>query len=146
MDFSIVNVALPSIQQAFGASLENLQWVVSGYALTYGGFVLLGARAADLFGRRRVFVLGLSLFSAASLVGGAGQSMGMLITARALQGIGAAMDQLDAYRAARSVLTGEAATDPKRASIEPLRGLNIARRSALKAQQAAWRQIGALLL
>ena len=110
MDFSIVNVALPSIQQDLGASTESLQWVVSGYALTYGGLLLLGARAADLFGRRRVFLLGLSLFSAASLLGGAAQSMGMLIAARALQGIGAAM----VTPAALSLITTIFTTDAER--------------------------------
>src|SRR5262245_28999154 len=70
LDFSIVNVALPSIQRDLGFSPQNLQWVVSAYALTLGGFLLLGGRAADLLGRRRLFVTGLAVFAAASLLGG----------------------------------------------------------------------------
>jgi MFS family permease len=67
LDVSIVNVALPSIKHDLGFSAQNLQWVVSGYVLTYGGFLLLGGRAADLLGRRRVFLAGLSVFTVASL-------------------------------------------------------------------------------
>src|SRR3954454_18696392 len=91
LDASIVNVALPSIQKALDVSNENLQWVVNAYTLTFGGFLLLGGRAADLFGRRRVFLAGLALFSLASLAGGLAQSEGWLITARAVQGLGAAI-------------------------------------------------------
>jgi len=91
LDFSIVNVALPSIQQALGFSQQNLQWVVSAYALTFGGFLLLGGRAADLFGRRRVFMAGLGLFSLASLVGGLAQFQWVLLSARIFQGLGAAI-------------------------------------------------------
>jgi len=67
LDFSIVNVALPSMQRDLGFSQQNLQWIVSAYALTFGGFLLLGGRAADLFGRRRVFMAGLGLFVLASI-------------------------------------------------------------------------------
>src|SRR5213082_2817944 len=91
LDASIVNVALPSIQKALDFTDSNLQWVVNAYTLTFGGFLLLGGRAADLFGRRRVFIGGLVLFSLASLAGGLAQSEGWLIAARALQGLGAAI-------------------------------------------------------
>src|SRR4051794_29576602 len=91
LDASIVNVALPSIQRALDFSDSNLQWVVNAYTLTFGGFLLLGGRAADLFGRRRVFLGGLVLFSLASLAGGLAQSEGWLIAARAVQGLGAAI-------------------------------------------------------
>jgi EmrB/QacA subfamily drug resistance transporter len=91
LDVSIVNVALPSIKHELGFSEQSLQWVVSGYVLTYGGFLLLGGRAADLVGRRRILVGGLILFALASLVGGAAHGEGLLISARLAQGIGAAM-------------------------------------------------------
>jgi EmrB/QacA subfamily drug resistance transporter len=91
LDASIVNVALPSIQKALDFTDSNLQWVVNAYTLTFGGFLLLGGRAADLFGRRRVFLGGLVLFSLASLAGGLAQSEGWLIAARAVQGLGAAI-------------------------------------------------------
>ena len=76
LDASIVNVALPSIGRALHFSASNLQWVVNAYTLTFGGFLLLGGRAADLFGRRRVFIGGLVLFALASLAGGLAQSEG----------------------------------------------------------------------
>jgi EmrB/QacA subfamily drug resistance transporter len=91
LDVSIVNVALPSIEHELGFSEQRLQWVVSGYVLTYGGFLLLGGRAADLFGRRRILLGGLILFALASLVGGAAHAAGLLVAARLAQGIGAAM-------------------------------------------------------
>src|SRR4051812_13357925 len=91
LDASIVNVALPSIQKALDFTDSNLQWVVNAYTLTFGGFLLLGGRAADLFGRRRVFIFGLFVFSLASLAGGLAQSEGWLIAARAVQGLGAAI-------------------------------------------------------
>ncbi len=83
-------VALPSIQHGLHFTLDSLQWVVNGYTLTFGGFLLLGGRVADLLGRRRLFIVGLILFSVASLFDGLAQNSGMLIAARALQGIGAA--------------------------------------------------------
>jgi len=101
LDFSIVNVALPSMQRDLGFSQQNLQWVVSAYALTFGGFLLLGGRAADLLGRRRVFMAGIGLFSLASLIGGLAQYQGVLICARAFQGLGAAI----VSPAALSILT-----------------------------------------
>src|SRR5262250_3303946 len=85
LDIAIVNVALPSIQEDLGFSQENLQWVISAYALVFGGFLLLGGRAADLLGRRRVFVAGLVVFSLASLLAGLAWSDTSLIGARALQ-------------------------------------------------------------
>jgi EmrB/QacA subfamily drug resistance transporter len=91
LDASIVNVALPSIQSDLHFSQENLQWVVNAYTLAFGGFLLLGGRAADLFGRRRVFIAGLALFSIASLAGGLATSEGWLIAARGVQGLGAAI-------------------------------------------------------
>jgi EmrB/QacA subfamily drug resistance transporter len=91
LDFSIVNVALPSMQKSLGFSPTTLQWVVSAYSLLFGGFLLLGGRAADLFGRRRVFLLGLVLFTLASLGGGFAQSPLELIVARASQGLAASI-------------------------------------------------------
>jgi EmrB/QacA subfamily drug resistance transporter len=91
VDASIVNVALPSIQRSLGFSQQNLQWVVSGYILTYGGFLLLGGRLADLLGRRRMLVAGLILFALASLAGGLAGHQGLLVGARLVQGAGAAL-------------------------------------------------------
>jgi MFS family permease len=91
LDASILNIALPSIKRDLGFSQEGLQWIVNGYILTYGGFLLLGGRVADLLGRRRVMVTGLVVFAASSLVGGLAQSESLLIGARFAQGLGAAM-------------------------------------------------------
>lgn len=91
LDASIVNVALPSIGRSLEFSQDNLSWVVNAYILTFGGFLLLGGRLADLLGRRRVFIAGLLLFGLASLSGGFAESEAALIAARALQGLGAAM-------------------------------------------------------
>jgi len=101
IDASIVNVALPSIGRHLHFSRDDLSWVVNAYTLTFGGFLLLGGRMADLLGRRRMFMLGLVLFSLASLGGGLAQSEGWLITARAIQGLGAAI----VSPAALSILT-----------------------------------------
>jgi EmrB/QacA subfamily drug resistance transporter len=90
LDVSIVNVALPSIGRDLHYSPTGLQWVVNAYVLTFAGFLLLGGRAADLFGRRRVYLFGLGLFTIASLVGGLAQNSAWLTTARAVQGIGGA--------------------------------------------------------
>src|SRR5215510_14711415 len=84
LDIAIVNVALPSIKVDLGFSQENLQWVISAYALFFGGFLLLGGRAADLLGRRRLFLVGLVVFTAASLVAGLAWSEGSLIAARSI--------------------------------------------------------------
>jgi EmrB/QacA subfamily drug resistance transporter len=91
LDASILNIALPSIKHDLGFSQQSLQWVVDGYILTYGGFLLLGARMADLLGRRFVLVTGLVLFAGASLTGGLSHSSSLLVGARFAQGIGAAM-------------------------------------------------------
>jgi EmrB/QacA subfamily drug resistance transporter len=103
VDASIVNVALPSIRRDLGFSVQDLQWVPSGYLLTYGGFMLLGGRAADLLGRRRVLVAGTMLIGIASLLGGLAQTSGLLVGARFAQGVGAAM----MLPAALSILTSE---------------------------------------
>jgi len=91
LDIAIVNVALPSIQVDLGFSQQNLQWVISAYALVFGGFLLLGGRAADLLGRRRIFLVGLVVFTLASLFAGLAWSETSLIAARAVQGLGAAV-------------------------------------------------------
>src|SRR5262245_41401178 len=91
LDATIVNVALPHIQRALGFSGSGLEWVVNAYALTFGGLLLLGGRAGDLLGRRKMFIAGLLLFSAASLAGGFATSQAFLLTARAVQGAGGAL-------------------------------------------------------
>jgi EmrB/QacA subfamily drug resistance transporter len=91
LDIAIVNVALPSIQSDLGFSQENLQWVISAYALVFGGFLLLGGRAADMLGRRRIFLGGIVVFTVASLLAGLAWSESSLIAARAFQGLGAAI-------------------------------------------------------
>src|SRR5262245_39410841 len=91
LDATIVNVALPHIQRALGFSGSGLEWVVNAYALTFGGLLLLGGRAGDLLGRRRMFIAGLLLFSAASLAGGFADSPAFLLAARAVQGAGGAL-------------------------------------------------------
>ena len=101
VDASIVNVALPSIRHALHFSVQGLQWVPSGYLLTYGGFMLLGGRAADLLGRRRILIAGISLIGVSSLIGGFAGSSGVLVGARLAQGLGAAMT----LPAALSILT-----------------------------------------
>ncbi|WP_052849784.1 MFS transporter [Streptomyces avicenniae] len=90
IDYNIVYVALPEIGSGLGFSAQNLQWVISAYAVAFGGFLLLGGRASDLFGPRRMFVLGLGLYAASSLLGGLAGSPALLIAARALQGVGGA--------------------------------------------------------
>src|SRR5256712_10813567 len=101
LDIAIVNVALPSMQRTLGLSAENIQWVVGGYALTFGGFLMLGGRLADVVGRRRMFFAGLVLFIGASVLGGLSQSGGMLIAARVIQGFAGAL----VSPAALSILT-----------------------------------------
>src|SRR5258708_510994 len=91
LDIAIVNVALPSIQTDLNFSQSNLQWVVSAYALLFGGFLLLFGRVADIVGRRRIFLFGIAVFTIASLTSGLAWSEGALIGARAFQGFGAAM-------------------------------------------------------
>jgi len=101
LDATIVNVALPSIQRSLHFSASSLQWVVNGYTLTFGGFLMLGGRAADLVGRRRLFLIGIALFTGASLLNGFAGSAGVLVAGRALQGLGGAL----VSPAALSVLT-----------------------------------------
>src|SRR3989440_4937490 len=91
LDGTVVNVALPTVQHALGFSEQSLSWVLNAYTLVFGGFLLLGGRAADRLGRRRLFVAGIVLFSGASLVCGLAQSEGMLLVARGAQGLGGAM-------------------------------------------------------
>jgi EmrB/QacA subfamily drug resistance transporter len=91
LDATIVNVALPSIQKDLNLSEGNLQWIVYAYTLVFGGFLLLGGRAGDLLGRKRLFLIGIVIFTGASLLDGLANSEGMLIGARALQGLGAAL-------------------------------------------------------
>jgi EmrB/QacA subfamily drug resistance transporter len=112
LDASILNIALPSIKADLGFSQQSLQWVVSGYILAYGGFLLLGARAADLLGRRRVLVTGLVVFACASLTGGLAQGEALLIGSRFVQGLGAAMMS----PAALSTLTTTFRSDRDRAA------------------------------
>ncbi|GAA4804424.1 MFS transporter [Streptomyces ziwulingensis] len=90
IDYNIVYVALPEIGDGLGFSAQSLQWVVSAYAVAFGGFLLLGGRACDLFGPRRIFILGLALYGVSSLVGGLATDPGVLIAARAVQGVGGA--------------------------------------------------------
>src|SRR5436305_7675111 len=88
LDTTIVNVALPSIRGDLGFSQTSLAWVVNAYVLTYGGFLLLGGRLGDLFGHRRLFLAGITLFTLASLACGLATTQGLLVAARAVQGIG----------------------------------------------------------
>jgi EmrB/QacA subfamily drug resistance transporter len=110
VDASIINVALPSIRHDLHMSVQNLQWVPSGYLLTYGGFMLLGGRAADLLGRRRVLIAGTFLFGASALAGGLASNSGTVIGSRLAQGVGAAM----MLPAALSILTTTFREGPER--------------------------------
>ena len=91
LDVTIVGVALPSIREDLGFSEESLAWVVNAYLLTFGGFLLLGGRLGDLFGHRRMFLAGIALFTLASVTCGLATSQGVLVAARAVQGIGGAV-------------------------------------------------------
>jgi len=91
LDATIVNVALPTIQRGLHFSTQDLQWVVNGYTVAFGGFLLLGGRAADLFGRQRLFLIGVAVFAAASLLNGLATSSTVLVAGRALQGLGGAL-------------------------------------------------------
>jgi EmrB/QacA subfamily drug resistance transporter len=110
VDGSIVNVALPSMRRSLGISVDDLQWIPSAYLLTYGGFMLLGGRAADLLGRRRVLVAGIVTIALSSLIGGLASSAGVLIAARLAQGVGAALT----LPAALSILTTTFPDGPER--------------------------------
>ncbi|MGH3142243.1 MAG: MFS transporter, partial [Gaiellales bacterium] len=91
LDVTIVGVALPSIREDLGFSEESLAWVVNAYLITFGGFLLLGGRFGDLFGHRRLFLIGIGLFTLASTLCGLAQNQGMLVGARAVQGVGGAI-------------------------------------------------------
>src|SRR6516225_4166912 len=91
LDNNIVNVAIPTIQRSLHLSVAGLEWVVSGYVLVFAGLMLVGGRLADVYGRRRVFLAGLSVFTLASLAAGLAGSGGLLIASRAIQGVGAAL-------------------------------------------------------
>jgi EmrB/QacA subfamily drug resistance transporter len=110
LDVAIVNVALPSIESSLGFSKIDLQWIVNAYTITFAGFLMLGGRAADLFGQRRTFIAGLLLFALASLAGGVAGSQGMLIAARAAQGLGGAI----MAPASLSIITSSFAAGPER--------------------------------
>src|SRR5206468_12373676 len=91
LDVTIVNVALPSIREDLGFSETSLAWVVNAYLLTFGGFLLLGGRLGDLFGHRRLFLIGIALFTGASIACGVSTTQGLLVAARAVQGLGGAV-------------------------------------------------------
>src|SRR5438105_14029606 len=91
LDMTVVNIALPHIQTSLNFSATSLSWVLNGYALTFGGLLLLGGRAGDILGRRRMFIAGIVLFSLASLLGGFATTQAWLLAARAAQGVGAAV-------------------------------------------------------
>jgi EmrB/QacA subfamily drug resistance transporter len=110
LDITITNVALPTIQHDLGATTQDLQWVVNGYALAAGGFLLLGGRLADRLGRRRVFLAGMTIFAVGSLLGGLAPSVGWLVAARGLQGLGAALSGPAAF----SIITTTFAEGPER--------------------------------
>src|ERR1700727_1488759 len=110
LDFSIVNVALPSIRHAVGFGGDSVQWVVTAYAITFGGLLILGGRIADTFGRRKLFIAGLLVFAAASLAAGLTGDAILLVAARALQGVGAAL----VAPASLSLITARIAEGPWR--------------------------------
>jgi EmrB/QacA subfamily drug resistance transporter len=110
LDFSIVNVALPSIRHALGFGGDSVQWVVTAYAITFGGLLILGGRVADTFGRRSLFIIGLLVFASASLAAGLTDDAILLVAARAIQGIGAAI----VAPASLSLITARVAEGPRR--------------------------------
>src|ERR1700685_1740105 len=91
LDATIVNVALPTIHRALHFSVNNLEWLITGYSLTFGGLLLFGGRTGDLYGKRRMFMIGVSVFAVSSLLGGLAQSDVWLIITRGMQGVGAAI-------------------------------------------------------
>jgi MFS family permease len=110
LDVTIVNIALPQIQRSLGFATTDLSWVLNAYTLTFGGLLLLGGRAGDLLGRRRVFIAGILVFTLASLLGGLATSAGWLLAARALQGVGGAI----AAPTALALITTNFAEGPER--------------------------------
>jgi MFS family permease len=110
LDATIVNIALPQIQQSLGFSTTDLSWVLNAYTLTFGGLLLLGGRAGDILGRRRVFIAGILLFTLASFLGGLATTSGWLLAARALQGVGGAI----AAPTALALITTNFAEGPER--------------------------------
>jgi len=115
VDASITNVALPHIREALGFSVQTLQWVPSAYLLTFGGLMLLGGRLADLFGRKRMLLIGIAIVGTGSLVGGLADSSGMFVAARLGQGAGAAL----MLPAALSTLTTTFAAGGERSASRP---------------------------
>src|SRR5258705_9982383 len=113
LDVTIVNVALPSIREDLGFSETSLAWVVNAYLLTYGGFLLLGGRLGDLFGHRRLFLVGIALFTVASLACGLAHTQWFLISARGIQGLGGAIVSAVSLSLIMNLFTGPA--DPPRA-------------------------------
>src|ERR671936_1963158 len=108
LDATIVNVALPSIREDLHFSQTSLAWVVNAYLLTYGGFLLLGGRLGDLFGHRRLFLIGISLFTVASIGCGLAGSQGFLVGARAVQGLGGAVVSAVSLSLTMSLFTEQA--------------------------------------
>ena len=131
LDFSIVNVALPSIERELHMPADAVQWIVTGYAISFGGLLILGGRAADILGRRRMFVIGLVAFAMASLAGGLAQDPMLLIAARVVQGAGAAI----VAPAALSLITTGFPEGPERTRAIGLYG---AVSSAQPDLQSAW--------
>src|SRR5918996_3417545 len=105
MDTSIIGVALPAIQQQFGFSQSDLQWIFSAYVIVFGGLLLLGGRLSDILGQRRIFVIGFAILTAASVLAGLAPNGSVLIAARALQGIGAALIAPSAMSIVMSLFT-----------------------------------------
>src|SRR6201996_6789602 len=110
LDFTIVNIALPSMERAFGVATSEVQWVVTGYAIAFSGLLILGGRAADMLGRRRIFIIGLIVFSLASLAGGLAGDPVLLVASRIVQGAGAAL----VAPAALSLITTSFPAGPRR--------------------------------
>ena len=113
LDATIVNIALPDIAGALHFSPANLSWVITAYTLAFGGFLLLGARAGDLLGRRRVFIAGIALFTAASFLGGLAPWSGWLLAARALQGVGGALAAPSALALLMTMFRGRPGAGPR---------------------------------
>jgi len=134
LDATIVNVALPTIKVEVGFSEQSLSWVLNAYTLIFGGFLLLGGRAADRLGRRRLFMAGIALFSAASLLCGLSQSEAMLLVARGLQGLGGAMVSPAALSIILTTFVRGAGAQPR------ARSLGGDRRRGRRHRAAPWRR------